>query len=285
MNYSRSATALRLHFLCSVESKFWVERKYLAMPKGFASVILGAGEGTRMKSTLPKVLHLVGGKPLVDHVLDTVLSLTMDRQVLVVGFRGKTVMSHVRQNPGYKKVDIVFQARRLGSGHAVLRAAKVMPDYQGNVLVLCADVPLIKPGTLKKLMALHYRQGNAVSILTTKMANPSGYGRIIRAGNQVVKIVEDKDATAQEKKVREINTGVYCFKAQSLFRILKKIKPNNKKKEYYLTDAVELLRQEGAGISALLCASSQEVAGINDQQQLAVANAYFTTLRNARKIV
>lgn len=245
------------------------------MSKGFASVILGAGEGTRMKSKLPKVLHLVGGKPLVNHVLDTALSLNLDKQVLVVGFRGKTVASHIRQNPGYKKVDIVFQAQRLGSGHAVLQAAKIMSGYRGNVVVLCADVPLIKPGTLKKLMALHSRQGNAVSILTTKMADPAGYGRIIRVGNQVVKIVEDKDATAQEKKVREINTGIYCFKAPSLFRILKKIKPNNKKKEYYLTDAVELLQQEGAGISALLCASNQEVAGINDQQQLAAANAYF----------
>ncbi|MBI5555258.1 MAG: NTP transferase domain-containing protein [Elusimicrobia bacterium] len=228
-----------------------------------------------MKSTLPKVLHTVGGKPLVDHVLDTVLSFHLDQQVLVVGFRGKTVVSHVRDNPKYKKVDIVFQNRQLGSGHAVLQAAKVMSGYRGNVLVLCADVPLIKPGTLKKLMAFHSRQGKAVSILTTKMTNPAGYGRIIRAGNQVVKIVEDKDATVQEKKVREINTGIYCFKAQSLFRILKKIKPNNKKKEYYLTDAVELLRQEGAGSSALFCASHQEVAGINDQQQLVVANAYF----------
>lgn len=247
------------------------------MSKGFACIILGAGEGTRMKSKLPKVLHLVGCKPLVSHVLDTALSLNLDKQVLVVGFRGKTVASHIRQNLGYKNVDIVFQAKRLGSGHAVLQAAKVMSGYRGNVLVLCADVPLIKKGTLKKLMALHSRQENEVTILTTKMANPSGYGRIIRAGNQVVKIVEDKDATAQEKKVREINTGIYCFKAQSLFRILKKIKPNNRKKEYYLTDAVELLQQEGAGISALLCASNQEVAGINDQQQLAAANAYFKT--------
>ncbi len=232
-----------------------------------------------MKSTLPKVLHRVGGKPLVGHVLDTALSLHLDKQVLVVGFSGETVAGYVRQNPAYQRVSIVFQARRLGSGHAVLQAAKIMSGYRGNVLVLCADVPLIQSGTLKKRMALHRRQGNAVSILTTKIANPAGYGRIIRAKRQVVKIVEDKDATAQEKKVQEINTGIYCFKAPSLFRILKKIKPNNKKKEYYLTDAVELLQQEGAGISALLCTSNEEVAGINDQQQLAAARAYFKTLR------
>lgn len=248
------------------------------MSKGFACIILGAGEGTRMKSTLPKVLHKVGGKPLVGHVLDIASSLNLDKQVLVVGFSGETVAGYVRQNPVYRRVSIVFQAKRLGSGHAVLQAAKIMSGYRGNVLVLCADVPLIRLETLKKLMALHSRQGNAVSILTTKIADPSGYGRIIRAGKQVVKIVEDKDATPQEKKVREINTGIYCFKAPSLFRILKKIKPNNKKNEYYLTDVVELLQQEGAGISALLCASNQEVAGINDQQQLAAANAYFTAL-------
>ncbi|MDD5131091.1 MAG: sugar phosphate nucleotidyltransferase [bacterium] len=246
------------------------------MSIGFASVILGAGEGTRMKSTLPKVLHTVGGKPLVDHVLDTVLSLDLDRQVLVLGFRGKTVASHIRDNKEYKKVDIVFQTRRLGSGHAVMQAARVLSGYRGNIIVLCADVPLIKRLTLNKLMNLHEQQGNAATILTTIVAKPAGYGRIIRAGNQVVSIVEEKDASAQEKKVREINTGIYCFKAPSLFRVLKKIKPNNQKKEYYLTDAIGLLQQEGAGIGALICDSNREVAGINDQNQLAAANAYYT---------
>jgi bifunctional UDP-N-acetylglucosamine pyrophosphorylase/glucosamine-1-phosphate N-acetyltransferase len=249
------------------------------MSNGFASVILGAGEGTRMKSTLPKVLHTVGGKPLVDHVLDTVLSLGMDRQVLVVGFRGKTVASHIRDNAEYKKTDIVVQSRRLGSGHAVLQAAKVLTGYRGNILVLCADVPLIRRETLKKLMALHRQQGNAVTILTTRVADPTGYGRIIRSGGRVVSIVEEKDASEREKKVREINTGIYCFNAPGLFRILKKIKPNNQKKEYYLTDAVSLLRQEGAGIGALICRGNREVAGINDQRQLAAANAYFKTVK------
>lgn len=249
------------------------------MADRFASVILGAGEGTRMKSTLPKVLHTVGGKPLVDHVLDTVLSLKMDQQVLVVGFRGKTVASHIRDNPEYKKVAIVLQTRRLGSGHAVLQAARVLSGYRGNVLVLCADVPLIKKETLQKLMALHLRQGNAATILTTKMPNPTGYGRIIRAGDQVISIIEEKDASAREKKVREINTGIYCFQGPGLFRILRKIKPNNQKNEYYLTDAIGLLRQEGASIGALVCSSNLEVAGINDQRQLAKANAYFKTLK------
>ncbi len=247
------------------------------MPNGFASVILGAGEGTRMKSTLPKVLHTVGGKPLVDHVLDTVLSLKMDQQVLVVGFRGKTVASHIRDNPEYKKVKIVFQAKRLGSGHAILQSAKVLSGYRGNILVLCADVPLVKKSTLQKFMLLHKQQGNAATILTTIMKKPTGYGRIIRAGKQVVRIAEEKDASGQEKKVQEINTGIYCFKAPELFRILKKIRPNNQKKEYYLTDAIGLLQQEGANIGALLCASNREAAGINDQQQLAVANAYYAS--------
>ncbi len=249
------------------------------MSKGFASVILGAGEGTRMKSTLPKVLHTVGGKPLVDHVLDTVLALSINQQVLVVGFRGKTVASHIKDNPRYSKVKIVFQAQRLGSGHAVLQAAKVLAGYRGNVLVLCADVPMITKETLQKLMTLHQRQGNAVTILTTIMAVPTGYGRIIRAGDQVVKIAEEKDASGQEKRVQEINTGIYCFQAPDLFRILKKIRPNNQKKEYYLTDAIGLLQQEGACIGALICVSNQEVAGINDQQQLAEANAYYTSKR------
>ncbi|MDD5259526.1 MAG: sugar phosphate nucleotidyltransferase [bacterium] len=247
------------------------------MFKGFASVILGAGEGTRMKSTLPKVLHTVGGKPLVDHVLDTVLSLGMDQQILVLGFRGKTVAGHIQDNPGYGQVTIVFQAKRLGSGHAVLQSAKVLAGYRGNVLVLCADVPLITKGTLQKLMTLHQRQGNAATILTTVMTTPTGYGRIIRAGDQVVRIAEEKDASEQEKQVQEINTGIYCFQAPELFRILRKIKPNNQKKEYYLTDAIGLLQQEGACIGALVCTSNQEVAGINDQHQLAAANAYYTS--------
>jgi bifunctional UDP-N-acetylglucosamine pyrophosphorylase / glucosamine-1-phosphate N-acetyltransferase len=244
------------------------------MSKNFASVILAAGEGTRMKSSYPKVLHSLGGKAMVEHVLDTTLRIGLDRQVLVVGFAGDQVKSFVQAIPAYRGVKIVFQEKRLGSGHAVMQAARAFAGYSGHILVLCADVPLIKPETLRRLMARHIQQKNAATVLTTAVADPAGYGRIIRSRDQsVLKIMEEKDASPEERAIKEINSGIYCFQSRSLFKVLQRIKPDNRKKEYYLTDAIELLRRENGRVGAMLSADSLELQGVNNRQQLAEAGA------------
>ena len=244
------------------------------MSRNFASVILAAGEGTRMKSAYPKVLHSLGGRAMVGNVLDTTLRIGLDCQVLVVGYAGDQVKSYIQSVPAYRDVKIVFQEKRLGSGHAVLQSARVFAGYSGHVLVLCADVPLIRPETLRRFMTAHIQKKNTVTILTTAVDDPTGYGRIIRDGDRsVLKITEEKDATTAERAVKEINSGIYCFEAKSLFKVLKRIKPDNRKKEYYLTDAVELLREQGSRVGAVLCADSLELQGVNNRQQLAEAGA------------
>ncbi len=243
------------------------------MPKGFSSVILAAGEGTRMKSSTPKVLHTLGGKAMLAHVLDTVLGLKLDKNALVLGHGSDIIKDYLGTRAAYRDFKLVLQPQRLGSGHAVKQAAKVFSSYRGNVLVLCADVPLIKSATLKELMDIHKKQRNAVTVLTTIVPDPTGYGRIIRNGNgEMTKIVEEKDALAWERRIREINSGIYCFNAQKLFRILQRLKPNNQKKEYYLTDAVELFGRQKARIGTMLCGDYREVSGINNRRQLAEAN-------------
>lgn len=245
------------------------------MTKNVSSIILAAGEGTRMKSACPKVLHLLGGKALLSHILDTAKDLRLAQNVLVTGFSKDQVLAYLAQQH-YDDVHIAVQREQLGSGHAVLQAAKFFAGFSGDVLILCADVPLIKKESLENLVSQHRKQKNAATILTTRIGNPFGYGRIVRNGdNGVEKIIEEKDASEIERKIDEINSGIYCFKAELLFKVLGKIKPNNKKKEYYLTDAIELLRRQNLKIGAMLSENNWEVMGINDRVQLAEAEAWL----------
>jgi bifunctional UDP-N-acetylglucosamine pyrophosphorylase/glucosamine-1-phosphate N-acetyltransferase len=234
--------------------------------KPLVVVILAAGKGTRMKSDLPKVLHPLQGKPMLSYVLETARSMGPQKNVLVVGHQAKRLMEAFRTWP----VVFVMQSPQLGTGHALQVAQKEMKAFQGTVLVLYGDVPLIEKQTLKNLLQIHGRGKAALTLISTEPGNPKGYGRIIRdSQGHLLKIVEEKDATAQEREIREINTGIYCFDSRFLFASLSKLTRKNSQKEYYLTDLVQLAREQDLPCSAFFHSRSEEVLGINDRFELA----------------
>ncbi len=237
-----------------------------------AVVILAAGKGTRMRSPLPKVLHTLAGEPLLIHVLETALSLSPSEIITVVGHKAHLV-EEVLSPYAVKKV---WQREQLGTGHAVLVTEPFLHDFEGDVLVLCGDVPLLQPNTLKDLVS-HHRQSDAtVTVLTADVPDPTGYGRIVRdEGGLVDRIVEEKDASPSEKAIREINTGTYLFKKDFLFQALKEVRPDNVQGEYYLTDLVALARKAGLKVAALKASDETEILGVNSQFDLAQAERIF----------
>jgi len=243
-----------------------------------AAVILAAGEGTRMKSSLPKVLHRVCGKPMIKYVVETAQSIGIERVVVVVGHGAEEVISSL------SNVDFVVQERQLGTGHAVQMAAGKLNDPAiGGVLVLCGDTPLLGQQTLSCLIALHCDNEAAATLLTAEMAEPTGYGRVIRDDSGRVKlIVEEKDASPNERKVKEINSGTYCFKKDKLLPALKKLIPENKQGEFYLTDVVQLLAKDGERVFALKTDDPSEVMGVNSRKQLAEAERVMRDRINSR---
>lgn len=233
----------------------------------FASVILAAGKGTRMKSRLPKVLHSVCGQPMLLHVIDAAREAGIDRNIVVIGHEAEMVRAAIDT-----EVEWAFQMEQLGTGHAVLQTEPLLEGFRGSIVILCGDTPLITPGTLKELTERHLQSGDAATVLTSVLEDPSGYGRIIRdESGMVLGIVEHIDASEDQLMIREINTGVYCFKAQKLFAALKEISPANSQGEYYLTDVLGLLRQDGEKVGAVIAVNPHEMAGINNRIQLAGA--------------
>lgn len=233
-----------------------------------AVVILAAGEGTRMKSSLPKVLHRLAGRPLIKWVMTSVFQLKPQKVVLVVGHEA----GMVKKELGGEKVLYVEQKKQLGSGHALHQAARKLGGFKGDVLVLCGDAPLINSSTLRKLVEGHRADGNAVTVLSSFAADPFGYGRIVRgAAGEFTGIVEQKDADDAQKKINEVNSGTYCFSSPLVWKALARIKPNNRKKEYYLTDAVGILSGMGHGVAAAAEAGFDETLGINTRAELAYA--------------
>lgn len=238
--------------------------------KGFAAVVLAAGQGTRMRSKLPKVLHKVAGRYLVQHVIEQCKKTGLSKIILVIGHQGEQVQEALGQDFLY-----VWQREQLGTGHAVLQAEKFLADVE-DVLVVCGDTPLLTEATLGNLIKQHKETNVACTILTTTLPDPTGYGRIIRNDKgEVVKIVEQKDGNDSELKVQEINSGTYCFKAGILKEMLHKITPNNKQGEYYLTDVIGLCRENNLRVGAFLTADAEEVMGINSRIQLAEAEKAF----------
>lgn len=231
------------------------------------AVILAAGKGTRMKSALPKVLHKVGGKPMVQHVLDAAATAGAVQKIVVIGFGAESVQHAI----GSQAVFAV-QAEQLGTGHAVMQTKDILANVQGTVMVLCGDTPLLRGELLLKLYRQHREQGAKATVLTAVMPNPSGYGRVIRGeGKQVLKIVEQKDADPSELSVNEINTGIYCFEVEALFAALTGITPNNSQGEYYLTDVIGILVSQGDKVWAVPADDYQDTMGINSRVQLAEA--------------
>ncbi|MDR1511668.1 MAG: bifunctional UDP-N-acetylglucosamine diphosphorylase/glucosamine-1-phosphate N-acetyltransferase GlmU [Endomicrobium sp.] len=233
--------------------------------KNFSVVVLAAGAGKRMRSSLPKVVHRLSGKPLIKWVIDSVSVLKPDNLVLVLGWCAKSVECFLSDDSNIK---IVYQKEQLGSGHALLQAERILGNYKGDILVLNADVPLIKSSVLLSLVENNRKTGASATVLVVRTSDPFGYGRIVAENDKYVeKIVEEKDATSEERQIKKINSGVYCFD-ENLWRALLKLKSNNVKKEYYLTDTVTILRELGKKVSSIIVEDSCEVKGINTREEL-----------------
>lgn len=231
------------------------------------AVILAAGQGTRMKSKLYKVLHPVCGKPMVQHVVDQVLQLDLEKLVTVVGFGAEQVKAQIGDQS-----EFALQEEQLGTAHAVMQAAPYLQDKDGVTLVVCGDTPLITAATMKALLEHHLATNAKATILTAIAENPAGYGRIIRnREGHVEKIVEHKDATEAERAINEINTGTYCFDNRSLFEALTNVSNHNVQGEYYLTDVIEILKAKGEIVSAYQAPSFAETIGVNDRVALSQA--------------
>jgi bifunctional UDP-N-acetylglucosamine pyrophosphorylase / glucosamine-1-phosphate N-acetyltransferase len=234
----------------------------------FSVLILAAGEGTRMRSALPKVLHQAAGKALVEHVLEAASVLKGAAAGVVLG-RGA---DQVKALLGDRGVSFFLQKERLGSGHAVKSAAVWLKRRGGDAMVLCGDAPLLKPGTVRALAALHRKEKNAATLLTARVDRPAGYGRIVRgADGRVSAIVEEKDASPAQRSIDEINSGTYCFRAAELVAALSRLRPDNAKGEYYITDVVAMLVAAGRPVGALEVEGAEECLGVNTRAELAVA--------------
>ena len=230
-----------------------------------AVIVLAAGLGKRMKSDLAKVLHKICDKPMIDYVLDTLSFFLSARIVVVVGHQAEEVTKLLKD----RKVTVVFQRELLGTGHAITQTEEVLSGFEGDILIVCGDTPLLKRNTLEGLIQTHQQSEATITILTVTLDDPAGYGRVvIDSEGRVCKIIEDKDAGQKEKAIKLVNTGTYCFKGKKLFAALKKVSNNNKQKEFYLTDVVEILKEEGEKIVALEALDSIEVMGINTQEDL-----------------
>lgn len=229
------------------------------------AVIMAAGKGTRMKSKLPKVLHTLSGKTLIEHVLDKVSQVGVERPLVIVGHGRESIEAHIRN-----RAEIVLQQEQLGTGHAVMQALPYIDDEQ-TILVLSGDQPLLKATTLNTLVELHQAQEAGATVLTAWLDEPFGYGRILKKGENLVKIVEEKDASAEERKIKEINTGTYCFKGSALKEALAKITTNNAQGEYYLTEVFAVLLKQNQKVLTYCTPDSLEALGINSRSQLAEA--------------
>jgi bifunctional UDP-N-acetylglucosamine pyrophosphorylase/glucosamine-1-phosphate N-acetyltransferase len=246
-----------------------------------AIAILAAGRGTRMKSDLPKVLHELGGRSLVERVLNSCQEIQTSRRIVIVGYRGELVKESLigsqkqqDENPEFAPLEFVDQAEQLGTGHAIQQLLPHLEGFQGDLLVLNGDVPLLRPQTLKQLMQTHKQHKNSATLLTANLPNPQGYGRVFADSQNLVKqIVEDRDCTTAQKQNHRINAGVYCFHWPSLAKILPELKAENDQKEYYLTDAVNYLEP----VMAVDLDDYQEILGINDRKHLATAAGILQT--------
>ncbi|WP_018659762.1 bifunctional UDP-N-acetylglucosamine diphosphorylase/glucosamine-1-phosphate N-acetyltransferase GlmU [Allofustis seminis] len=235
--------------------------------KRFA-IVLAAGQGTRMKSKLYKVMHPVLGKPMVDYVVDAARDAGMDEVITVTGMGAELVEEHLGA-----KCQFVFQREQLGTAHATQQAESIIGDLEGTTVVLAGDTPLIQADTLKKLIQYHENNQAKATILTAIAPDPTNYGRIVRAAdNSVLKIVEEKDASSAEKQIKEINTGTYCFDNRLLFEKLQQVGNDNAQGEYYLPDVIEILQSEDELIAAYTLKDFDEALGVNNRVALSQAN-------------
>lgn len=257
------------------------------MKTNATAVLLAAGEGRRMKSDRAKVLHPLAGKPLLDHVLAACEAAGVPRAVVVVGARKEQVIAHLESRPrGGMKVTWAVQDEQRGTGHALLCALPAV-DAGGTpreIVVLCGDAPLLRPHTVAELLSVHCAGGAAATVLTAELPDPTGYGRVIRGPEgEVERIVEHKDATAMERKVKEINSADYVFDLVAVRSALVEVKSDNEQGEYYLTDTISILKARKKVVLAFQAGDPREVIGVNTPAQLAAAEAAFEGLNEAIK--
>jgi bifunctional UDP-N-acetylglucosamine pyrophosphorylase/glucosamine-1-phosphate N-acetyltransferase len=239
-------------------------------PTSLDVLILAAGLGTRMKSRLAKVLHLLGGRPLIAHVCRTASLLNPRRTYVVVGHQAEDVEAAVEKEFGKNAIGFVKQIEQRGTGDAVMAAHAVLGKENSTLLVLSGDVPLVRAETLRALIEKHRADQSSCTILTVRLENPTGYGRMVRdEAGAFVKIVEQKDATEDERQIHEINSGIYCFEIEKLFSALERVRPSNSQGEYYLTDVPGILRNDGETITLYQHQDAREVSGVNTRTELA----------------
>ncbi|MEO2069119.1 MAG: bifunctional UDP-N-acetylglucosamine diphosphorylase/glucosamine-1-phosphate N-acetyltransferase GlmU [Desulfurobacteriaceae bacterium] len=231
----------------------------------FKVVILAAGKGTRFKSDLPKVLHKILGKPMLWYVVKAAKESGAKEVIVVVGHKKELVEDFLKKE--FPDVKTVYQEEQLGTGHAVMCAEKLLENFSGKVVVLNGDTPLVEPDEIKKLAS----SDGDLAVLTTFLDDPTGYGRIVREGDEVLKIVEEKDANDFERKIKEVNTGIYAFSSQKLLEALKKLDNNNAQNEYYLTDTVKIFKEKNWKVVSVLAKDSRNVIGINNRFELSKA--------------
>lgn len=237
------------------------------------AVVLAAGKGTRMKSELPKVATLLNGKPLLLHVLDNLIASGIKDIYVVVGFKKEVVMDLCKS---YTNIHFVEQKEQLGTGHALLCCENSLKDFQGNLLVACGDVPLLTSTSFKNLANFHLTNHHSVTVLSAEIDTPKGYGRLIRNNaNQLLRIVEEKDATDEERNVKEINTGTYIFNSPEVFQNLKKVNTENAQGEYYLPDLVKIANLKSEKTGALVLNNHLESSGVNSPEDLQRLESYI----------
>jgi bifunctional UDP-N-acetylglucosamine pyrophosphorylase/glucosamine-1-phosphate N-acetyltransferase len=243
-----------------------------------AALVLAAGMGKRMNSDLAKVLHPMAGQPLLAHVLDCLDDLGVGRRVVVIGHQRQRVLEAFADRPG---LEWAVQAEQCGTGHAVMMAEPDLAAFGGTLLVVCGDTPLLAAPTLHALLETHARSGAAVTVLSMRLPDPRGYGRVVRTpdGRGIARIVEEKDADDAVRALDEVNSGIYAFDWPALRAVLSKLSTNNSQREYYLTDTVTLLQQAGHGAAVELAPDERELRGINTPEQLAEAEQLWYALR------
>jgi bifunctional UDP-N-acetylglucosamine pyrophosphorylase/glucosamine-1-phosphate N-acetyltransferase len=232
-------------------------------------VILAAGKGTRMKSAQAKVLHRVAGQPLIEHVLACAAAIRPQTTTVVIGHRAEALTSALA---GYEGLTFVVQEPQLGTAHALMTTERTLAGRTGTLVLLSGDVPLLTPGTLQRLVDRHQTTGAAATVVTAIVNDPHGYGRIVRSGEQIARIVEQKDASEAERKIREINSGIYAFALDGLFDAVRRIAAENAQNEYYLPDLVAIYRERGSTVETITVSNPDEIRGINSRLELAAVS-------------
>jgi bifunctional UDP-N-acetylglucosamine pyrophosphorylase/glucosamine-1-phosphate N-acetyltransferase len=247
-------------------------------------VVLAAGKGTRMKSAMPKVLHRVAGRPMIEHVLAAAANLQPRSMTVVIGHEADSVRATLSGSaPAQVRAGLTFvvQEPQLGTGHALLSAAPVLASATGTVLLLSGDVPLLSAQSLRALVDRHRATGAAATVVTAVVDQPRGYGRIVRSGREIARIVEDRDASPAEREIREINSGIYALELEDLFESIRSIGTDNAQHEYYLPDLVGLYRRRGRVVDTLTLDNADELRGINSRQELAEVSCIVRQQKNA----